>query len=230
MEKRAKTSGIILEDLAKRLPIDPSRKVDTEVKITKNWSEWHTTDWGHCATQKDLHRGSWKLGKVLELITSNDGNIRAVKVLLSTKNVVNRPPNLLYPLECQHELRQMPREMPKTEQADLNIKETEKIKNSQSFRAKNVNPTIKTTQNLTLKETEGRLHEKLKIEYSDKIQWIIETLLVAGMSRICKNFCFAYVMKHCPKDISRTIMNKVLYKNLCNRIIRPLSLLIIGNF
>ena len=130
------------------------------------------------------------MGKVLELITSNDGNIRAVKVLLSTKNVVNRPPNLLYPLECQHELRQMPREMPKTEQADLNIKETEKIKNSQSFRAKNVNPTIKTTQNLTLKETEGRLHEKLKTEYSDKIQRIIETL----WWRECREYARTFVL------------------------------------
>ena len=116
--------------------------------------------------KKDLHRGSWKLAKIVELITSNDGNIRAAKFLLSTKNVVNRPLNLLYPLECQHEHRQMSREMPKTEQADLNIKETEKIKNSQSFRAKNVNPTKKTTQNLILKETQRRLHDKLKTEYS----------------------------------------------------------------
>ena len=47
---------------------------------------------------------------------------------------------------------------------------------------------------------------------------------------ICEDFCFGYVMKHCPKDISRTIMNTVLCKHLYNRIIRPLSLLIIGNF
>ena len=33
----------------------------------------------------------------------------------------------------------------------------------------NINPTIKTTQNLTLKEPQERLHEKLKTEYSDKI-------------------------------------------------------------
>ena len=46
------------------------------------------------------------------------------------------------------------------------------------------------------------------------------------MSQTCKNFCFAYVMKHCPKDISRTLMNKVFYKHLYNRIKRPWSLLI----
>ena len=37
-------------------------------------------------------------------------------------------------------------------------------------------------------------------------------------------------MKHCPKDISKTIMNKVLYKHPYIRIIRPLLLLITGNF
>ena len=63
------------------------------------------------------------MGKIVELITSNDGNIRAAKVLLSTRNVVNRPLNLPYPLECEHEHRQMSREMPKIEQTDPNIKE-----------------------------------------------------------------------------------------------------------
>ena len=50
--------------------------------------------------KEDLPRGSWNLGKIVELITSNDGNIRAAKVLLSTENVVNRPLNLLYPQKC----------------------------------------------------------------------------------------------------------------------------------
>ena len=48
----------------------------------------------------DTPRGSWRLGKIMELITSQDGEIRAAKVLLTTKNIVNRPLNLLYPLEC----------------------------------------------------------------------------------------------------------------------------------
>ena len=52
---------------------------------------------------------------------------------------------------------------------------------------------------------------------------------VANM-RQKENFCFLYVIKHCPKDIYRTIMNKVLHKHLYNRTICPLSLLIIGNF
>ena len=53
--------------------------------------------------KEDSPRGSWKLGKITELITSSDGNIRSAKVLLATKNVVNRSLNLLYPLECQND-------------------------------------------------------------------------------------------------------------------------------
>ena len=79
--------------------------------------------------KEDLPRGSWKLGKIVELVTSNDGNIRAAKVLLSTKNVVNRSLNLLYPLECEREHQQMPREMPKIEQTDPKIKENKENKN-----------------------------------------------------------------------------------------------------
>ena len=61
------------------------------------------------------------------MITSNDGNIRAAKVLLSAKNIVNCPLNL-YSLECEYEHRQMSREMRKTEQTDPNFKENREIK------------------------------------------------------------------------------------------------------
>ena len=73
--------------------------------------------------KEDLPTDSWKLGKIVELIISSDGNIRVGTVLLSTKNVVNRSLNPLYPLECKHEHRQMLREIPKIEQTDPNIKE-----------------------------------------------------------------------------------------------------------
>ena len=53
--------------------------------------------------EDNISRGSWKLGRIIELITSNDGQIRAAKVRLANKNVVNRPLKLLYPLECKKE-------------------------------------------------------------------------------------------------------------------------------
>ena len=40
------------------------------------------------------------MGRVTELIPSQDGNFRAAKILLPTKKVLKRPLNLLYPLEC----------------------------------------------------------------------------------------------------------------------------------
>ncbi|XP_020914628.1 uncharacterized protein LOC110252203 [Exaiptasia diaphana] len=50
-----------------------------------------------------LPRGSWRLGMVNELITSKDGQIRSAKVTLPSKNILTRPINLLYPLECSSE-------------------------------------------------------------------------------------------------------------------------------
>ena len=57
----------------------------------------------------DTPRGSWRLGKITELIRSSDGNIRAAKVRLATRNVVNRPLKLLYPLECENDFDDAPR-------------------------------------------------------------------------------------------------------------------------
>ena len=83
--------------------------------------------------KEDLPTDSWKLGKIVELIISSDGNIRVGTVLLSTKNVVNCSLNPLYPLECEHEHRQMLREIPKIEQTDPNIKENRENKKLSHF-------------------------------------------------------------------------------------------------
>ena len=63
--------------------------------------------------------GKWK--KITELISSNDEKIRPAKVLLPTKKVLNRPLNLLYPLECDSG-----RETEMT-QNEEQLKETEEI-------------------------------------------------------------------------------------------------------
>ena len=45
-------------------------------------------------------RQQWKVGRILELITSNDGEIRQANVIVGkTKRVINRPINRLYSLE-----------------------------------------------------------------------------------------------------------------------------------
>ncbi|CAG2200461.1 unnamed protein product [Mytilus edulis] len=45
----------------------------------------------------NLPRGVWKLGRLVQLIHSNDGEIRSAKVVLSSRKVISRPLNLLYP-------------------------------------------------------------------------------------------------------------------------------------
>ena len=103
------------------------------------------------------------MGEIVELLTSNDGNIRTAKFLLSTKNLFNCPLNLLYPLECEHEHRKMSREIPMIEQTDPNIKKNRGNKKLPVI-SSNVYPMIKTTQNLTLKEPQKKLRGKLKTE------------------------------------------------------------------
>ena len=72
-------------------------------------------------SKEDLPRGVWKMAKITELISSNDGKIRAAKVLLPIKKVLNRPLNLLYPLECDSG-----REIEMTQDGEQ-LKETEEI-------------------------------------------------------------------------------------------------------
>ena len=49
--------------------------------------------------KEDAPRGMWKMGKIEQLIKSNDGEIRAAKVKISNGHVLKRPLNLLYPME-----------------------------------------------------------------------------------------------------------------------------------
>ena len=51
--------------------------------------------------KENLPRGAWKVGKILELISNTDGIERAAKILLPSKNIINRSLNMLYPLECE---------------------------------------------------------------------------------------------------------------------------------
>ena len=44
-------------------------------------------------------RGAWKIGKITEVVVSRDGERRSAKIKLSSGITINRPLNLLYPLE-----------------------------------------------------------------------------------------------------------------------------------
>ena len=50
--------------------------------------------------EDNIPRGAWKIGRINELIFYKEGHVRAAKVILLNKRSINRPLNLLYPLEC----------------------------------------------------------------------------------------------------------------------------------
>ena len=47
----------------------------------------------------NVPRGSWKLARIEELISSKDGKVRSARVTLPTKRILSCPLSLLYPLE-----------------------------------------------------------------------------------------------------------------------------------
>ena len=54
--------------------------------------------------QENTPRGSWKIGRIIELIKSRDGEERAAKVLLQSRNTLQRSLCYLFPLECDEKL------------------------------------------------------------------------------------------------------------------------------
>ena len=59
-----------------------------------------TPQTGEAVLLKDnVPRGSWKLARIVELISSKDGKVRSARVMLPTKRILSLPLSLLYPLE-----------------------------------------------------------------------------------------------------------------------------------
>ena len=52
---------------------------------------------------EDVPRGHWKLGKIVRLIESRDGSVRAAQLLLPNRSVINRSVSHLFPLEIEHD-------------------------------------------------------------------------------------------------------------------------------
>ena len=72
------------------------KRTQTRLKTARIQSHL-TWNVGDIVLIKDkVHRWSWRLGKVLELVTSSDGH---AKFQLSTGNIVGWPLCLLYPIE-----------------------------------------------------------------------------------------------------------------------------------
>jgi hypothetical protein len=74
----------------------------------------------------NLPRGSWKVGRIIEILKSRDGEVRSANVVLPNKRVLRRPLNLLYPIEsnCKSDY--------ETTETASNDKKTEKIPTRQA--------------------------------------------------------------------------------------------------
>ena len=48
----------------------------------------------------DLPRGTWRLGKVVDVHTSADGEIRSATIRTPERRTIRRPVSLLFPVEC----------------------------------------------------------------------------------------------------------------------------------
>ena len=74
-------------------------RLKNQIKTTNTLSKLYPKIGQIVHLKENLSRGVWKLGKIIQLIESGDGEIRAAPLLLPTKNIMIRPINLLYPLE-----------------------------------------------------------------------------------------------------------------------------------
>ena len=50
-----------------------------------------------------LPRGTWKMGRIVEMIRSSDGQERAARVMMPNRNILQRSIIHLYPIECNDE-------------------------------------------------------------------------------------------------------------------------------
>ncbi len=53
--------------------------------------------------QEHQPRGTWKMGRIMELIPNEDGKVQSAKLQLPDKKTLKRSVTQLYPLECQLE-------------------------------------------------------------------------------------------------------------------------------
>ena len=50
-----------------------------------------------------LPRGTWRMGRIVEMIRSSDGEERAARVMMPNRNILQRSIIHLYPIECNDE-------------------------------------------------------------------------------------------------------------------------------
>ena len=72
----------------------------TQLREAKKRSQYPAQIGDVVLIKDDLPRGNWRIGKITQLMTSFDEQVRSAKVILTSKRIISRPLNLLYPIEC----------------------------------------------------------------------------------------------------------------------------------
>ncbi|VDI75589.1 Hypothetical predicted protein [Mytilus galloprovincialis] len=99
-KKRTETFRFILEFMEKRILTQFKRKnANKSLKSCRVQSSFLPQIGDVVLIKDNLPRSTWRMGRIVKLISSNDGEIRSAKVQVSTGLILGRPLNLLYPLE-----------------------------------------------------------------------------------------------------------------------------------
>jgi len=105
LSKRVKYLNELLEHFWNRWRYDyllSLREYKSNIKSTSN-TEPKVNDIVLIFNDKQP-RQQWKMGRIIELLTSKDNRIRSAKVIIGkTRNIIDRPINRLYPIEYSNE-------------------------------------------------------------------------------------------------------------------------------
>ncbi|XP_060597240.1 uncharacterized protein LOC132751135 [Ruditapes philippinarum] len=74
-------------------------RMQTRLKASRIQSPVNPTIGDIVIVKENFSRGNWKLAKIEKLNVSRDGAIRSCQIKLASGNVLNRPMNLLFPIE-----------------------------------------------------------------------------------------------------------------------------------
>lgn len=112
--------------------------------------------------KEDLTRGARKMRKIVELIPSDDGMIRAAKILLGTKNTLNQSLNLLFPLQCNNKNEDITNvDKRQNNEINNNPNDSDQKPTNQEFVTENKKPTRSSTR-------KAALHTSMELEYEQE--------------------------------------------------------------
>lgn len=99
MGKRTKTLNDFLKIRRDQYLVRLRKRSQTRLKLGRKVSDVYPNVGDVIQVKDNLPRGSWRIGRIVEFVTSRDGHTRSAKVQLCNKRVIGHPLNLLFPLE-----------------------------------------------------------------------------------------------------------------------------------